>query len=142
MERLARHLPAVRAFEGLPTTVIIKEEKMKKIISVLLLAMVLFSIANVAVAEEKPQYVITNLAYDGSNVTGNVIHVAGTPEVSKIKVRVTMYIGSIYMATEASVNDGKFVLMAIGPINYITAVANAVDDLGGRTRLHAAELFV
>lgn len=115
---------------------------MKKIISILLLAVVLFSIANVAMAEEKAQYTITNLAYGDGLVTGNVVHVAGTPEVSKIKVRVTMYINDIYMATEASVSDGKFVLMAVGPINYITAVANAVDDQGGRTRLHAAELFV
>ena len=115
---------------------------MKKLISILLLAVVLFSIANVATAEEKYTYTITNLAYDGANVTGKVVMAPGSPEASKIKVRITMFIGSIYMATYATVYDGQFTLMAIGPIDYITAVANAVDDQGGMTRICAAELFV
>ncbi len=121
---------------------------MKKIVSLLLAAVIFFSIANIALADTasasvKPQYKLTEVSYNGKDVTGKVVHQDGTPVAEKIKVRVTFYIiGNYYMATSYTVAaDGSFKITGVGPIIYITVVANAVSE-SGNTRLDAAEIFV
>ena len=120
---------------------------MKKFVSLLLAAVIFFSIANIALADtaasDKPQYKLTEVKYEGSEVTGKVVHQDGTPVAEKVKVRVTFYIvGNYYMATSYTVGkDGTFKVMGVGPIIYITVIANAVSD-SGNIKLDAAELFV
>jgi hypothetical protein len=124
-----------------------EENDMKKLISVLLAAVIFFSVANIALAETTtaaaPKYTLTNVNYDGHDVTGTVVHTDGTPVADKIKVRVTFYIiGNYYMATTYTVKeDGTFKITGVGPIQYITVIANSITD-NGTTRLDAKELFV
>lgn len=121
---------------------------MKKIVSLLLAAVIFFSIANIALADtaatsDKPVYKLTDVSYNGKDVTGKVVHQDGSPVVEKIKVRVTFYIvGNYYMATSYTVAaDGTFRITGVGPIIYITVIANAVSE-AGNTKLDAAEIFV
>ena len=74
---------------------------MKKIISVLLAAVIFFSIANIALAEKTaPQYKLTDVSYDGKDVTGKVVLTGGDAFDGKLKVRVTFsIIVNYYMAT-------------------------------------------
>ena len=121
---------------------------MKRIVSLLLAAVIFFSVANIALADtaatsDKPVYKLTDVSYNGKDVTGKVVHQDGTPVVDKIKVRVTFYIiGNYYMATSYTVAaDGSFKITGVGPIMYITVLANAVSE-SGNTRLDVAEIFV
>ena len=104
---------------------------MKKLAALLLAAMMLFSLVGTALAETvatQPQYKLTDVSYDGKNVTGKVVHVDGTPVAEKVNVRVTFFIfDNYYMATsQTAKEDGSFSITGIGPIEYITVLARAV----------------
>ncbi len=122
---------------------------MKKIVSLLLAMVIFFSIANIALAEKAsagtPKYTLTDVKYDGKDVTGKLVHADGTPVAEKIKVRVTFYIvGNYYMATSYTLkeeNGYTFAITGVGPIVYITVMANAIEG-EKTTRLDAQEIFV
>lgn len=129
---------------------------MKKIVSLLLAAVIFFSIANIAFADgaassAKPQYKLTDVSYNGKDVTGKVVHQDGTPVAEKVKVRVTFYIvGNYYMATSYTMQENgsfkitgvaPFKITGVGPIIYITVIANAVSE-SGNIKLDAAEIVV
>ena len=122
-----------------------KDERfMKKILAITLAAVLLLSLVGTALAEAAaPKYTITDLKYDGQFLSGKVVHDDKTPAVEKIKIRATFFIvGNYYMATSATVKeDGTFIVEAVGPIEYITAIANSVTA-DGNTWLTGAELFV
>ena len=118
---------------------------MKKILAVMLAVAMLLGLAGVAFADETaaPKYTIQDLSYDGQFLSGKVVHDETTPTVEKIKIRATFFIvGNYYMATSATVrDDGTFMVEAVGPIEYITAIANSITA-EGTTWLSGADLFV
>jgi len=117
---------------------------MKKILAIVLAAAMLLGLMGAAFAENvQPKYTIQDLKYDGQFLSGKVVHDDATPAVEKIKIRATFFIvGNYYMATTATVrDDGTFMVEAVGPIEYITAIANSITA-EGTTWLCGAELFV
>lgn len=73
-----------------------------------------------------PKYTMTGVQYNGTAVTGKLVHDEDTLEAPAKYVRVTFYIeGNYYMAANAEVDaDGSFSVEGVGPIVYITVVAN------------------
>lgn len=95
-----------------------------------------------APVDNKPQYSFSGVTYNGKNFSGKLVHAEGTGTAEKLRVRVTFFIaGNYYMATSADVEeDGSFELDAVGPIEYITAVA--YDRAGDGSRFGATDLTV
>ena len=119
---------------------------MKRIAALLLALVLMISMVGTVLAETtaaaEPKYSITDVKYDGRNVTGKVVLVDGTSAYEKISVRVTFFIfNNYYMATSQTVKeDGTFSITGVGPIEYITALARGVNADGSYTRLAAAEI--
>ena len=119
---------------------------MKKITALLLALILMISLVGTALADTaaagEPKYTLTDVKYDGKNVTGKVVLVEGTSSFEKINVRVTFFIfNNYYMATSQTVKaDGTFSITGVGPIEYITALARGVNADGTYTRLAAAEI--
>ena len=115
---------------------------MKKVVSLLIVAVMLTGLVGIALADTaSAQYKLVDVKYDGKNVTGKIVHVDGTPEVEKISVRVTFFIfNNYYMATSMTARaDGTFSITGVGPIEYITVLARAVDG-ENYTRLDATAI--
>jgi len=124
---------------------------MKKILALLLASVMMLSLVGTAMADTltttattttaEAKYTLTDVKYDGKNVTGRVIHVDGTAVVEKISVRITFFIfNNYYMATSQTVRaDGTFSITGVGPIEYITVLARAVTE-DGYSRLDAAAI--
>jgi hypothetical protein len=93
-----------------------------------------------------PKYTMT-ASYNGTAVTGKLVHDEDTLEAPVKFVRVTFYVeGNYYMATMAEVEaDGTFSVDGVGPIVYITAVAtgnSSVNPEDVQTIAPAVEIFV
>lgn len=93
-----------------------------------------------------PKYTMT-ASYNGTAVTGKLVHDDSTVEAAAKFVRVTFYVeGNYYMATMAEVEaDGTFSVDGVGPIVYITAVAtgnSSVNPEDVQTIAPAVEIFV
>jgi hypothetical protein len=121
---------------------------MKRIAAMLLVLVLIISLVGTALAETtasgEPKYTLTDVKYDGKNVTGKLVHTDGTPVFEKISVRVTFFIfNNFYMATSQTVKaDGTFSITGVGPIEYITALARGVNADGTYTRIGAAEIVL
>jgi hypothetical protein len=78
-----------------------------------------------------PKYTMTGVKYNGTAVTGKLVHDEDTLEAPAKYVRVTFYIeGNYYMAANAEVEaDGSFTVEGVGPIVYITVVANGSSSV-------------
>jgi hypothetical protein len=93
-----------------------------------------------------PKYTMT-ASYNGTAVTGKLVHDDSTVEAAAKFVRVTFYVeGNYYMATMAEVEaDGTFSVDGVGPIVYITAVAtgnSSVNPEDVKVIAPAVEIFV
>jgi len=121
---------------------------MKRITALLLALIMMISLAGTVLAETtaaaEPKYTITDLKYDGKDVTGKVVITGGTSAYEAISVRVTFFIfNNYYMATAMNVKaDGSFIIRGVGPIEYITALARGVNADGTYTRLAAGEIVL
>jgi hypothetical protein len=94
-----------------------------------------------------PKYTMTGVKYNGTAVTGKLVHDEDTLEAPVKFVRVTFYVeGNYYMATMAEVEaDGTFSVDGVGPIVYITAVAtgnSSVNPEDVKVIAPAVEIFV
>lgn len=121
---------------------------MKRITALLLALVLMISMVGTVLAETaataEPKYTLTDVKYDGKDISGKVVLVDGTSAYEKITVNVTFFIfNNYYMATSQTVKkDGTFSITGVGPIEYITALARGVNADGTYTRLAAAEVFV
>lgn len=79
----------------------------------------------------EPKYAVTELAYNGSTVTGKLVHDEDTLPAANLNVRVTFFIeGNYYMATIGEVAaDGTFSVDGVGPIEYISVVATGSSSV-------------
>lgn len=91
----------------------------------------------------EPLYSFESLSYNGQEVTGILRHDVSTPNAENLTVRVTFYIeGNYYMATTAEIeSNGSFSVEGVGPIVYITVVANGTEADGIKSYA-AEEIFV
>ncbi len=80
------------------------------------------------VPEVDPGYSFANVSFDGSAVTGQLLHTAGTPDADRVYVRVTLFMSNgAYMIGVVEADrvgdDLTFELGASGDFAYITLVA-------------------
>lgn len=121
---------------------------MKKITALLLVVVMMISFVGTALADTNdnatPKYTLTELNYNGRNVTGKVVHDDSTPAAEKVRVRVTFFLeGNVYMATYRTCSaDGSFEIMGVGPILYISVRAISVDSDGSTATLDAGEIVL
>lgn len=94
--------------------------------------------------EEPASYQLSDLNYEGKNMTGKLNKKGGGTNKTHLEAKVTFYIqGNYYMGTVCEIKeDGSFTVEGVGPIVYITVVAFETDGSGERVRVDAGELFV
>ena len=109
-----------------------EEEKMKKLISLLLVLASLVSLFGVAFAEnteeptaEEPEvidYKISDYQYNGEFITGKIVMTGNTPTSGRLYVRIYLFCpGNIYFAFPTSVyEDGTFELQTNETLEHIT----------------------
>lgn len=78
--------------------------------------------------EADPGYSFANVSFDGTAVTGQLLHTAGTPDADRVYVRVTMFMsnGAYMIGVVEADKDGDnltFEMGASGDFAYITLVA-------------------
>ena len=77
------------------------------------------------------EYKLEDVTYEGTVVTGKIVHTEGTELADKLSIRVTFFIsGNTYMTTSAVIyEDGTFEAEGAGVIEHVTLGAYATEKV-------------
>lgn len=93
---------------------------------------------------DKPaEYKLENVKFEGTVLSGKIVHTEGTLEADKLSVRVTFFIaGNTYMTTSAVIyEDGTFEAEGAGNIEHVTLAAYATDKVVNPDGLKDVDFF-
>ena len=93
---------------------------------------------------DKPaEYKLADVKFEGTVLSGKIVHTEGTLEAKKLSVRVTFFIaGNTYMTTSAVIyEDGTFEAEGAGSIEHVTLAAYATDKVVNPDGLKDVDFF-